>query len=68
MSRRATRLQAMGRPQDEDYAQESNVDRELQYAQDVFKQLGEIRIVDVTGKAMEEIAIEVMSGLATGIA
>jgi len=63
VSRRVNRLQAMGRPQNEDYAQESNVDNELQYAQDIFKKLGDIRTVDVTGRAMEEIAIEVMSGL-----
>jgi [pyruvate, water dikinase]-phosphate phosphotransferase / [pyruvate, water dikinase] kinase len=57
---RSTRLKKMGRPASEDYAQKEYVSHELKFAHDLFQKLG-VRVVDVTGKSIEEIASEIIS-------
>lgn len=60
---RAMRLQNLGRPGDEEYAQLAHIEGELKHAQDVFASLPGIRVVDVTGKAIEEVATEIIHEL-----
>lgn len=57
---RETRLVKLGRPLSEEYANYERVSEELAYAQKVFEGLGNIPYIDVTGKAIEEIATEVL--------
>jgi len=57
---RSTRLKKMGRPASEDYAQKEYVGNELKFAHDLFQTLG-VRVVDVTGKSIEEIASEIIN-------
>lgn len=60
---RSSRLKKLGRPATENYAQIEHVQDELKHAQDVFKKLKGIFVVDVTGKATEEIAAEILHEL-----
>lgn len=60
---RSTRLKKMGRPDSEDYAQMEHIKQELHEAQAIFQKLGGIPIIDVTGKAIEEVAGEVIQQL-----
>ncbi len=60
---RETRLIKLGRPLSEEYARAENVNEELAYAKKVFEQLGNIPVIDVTAKAIEEIATEVLLAL-----
>lgn len=60
---RSTRLKKMGRPDSEDYAQMEHIEQELKEAQIIFRKLGEIPVIDVTGKATEEVASEVIQQL-----
>lgn len=64
-SHRSTRLKKMGRPESEQYAQKEHIEKELAYGQEVFEKLGVPLIVDVGGKAIEEVASEII--LAMGI-
>lgn len=57
---RETRLVKLGRPLSEEYANFDRVNEELTYAQKVFESLGNIPYIDVTSKAIEEIATEVL--------
>ncbi len=56
---RSARLKKLGRPDTEDYAKLSFIREECQYAQNLFRQLGHIPTIDVTEKAIEEIATEI---------
>lgn len=60
---RTSRLKKLGRAQDEDYAQVGTIENELAHAQKVFDTLPGIQIVDVTGKAIEEVASEIIHRL-----
>jgi [pyruvate, water dikinase]-phosphate phosphotransferase / [pyruvate, water dikinase] kinase len=60
---RETRLIKLGRPLSEEYASIDRINEELNYARGVFEQLGNIPVIDVTGKAIEEIATEVLLAL-----
>jgi regulator of PEP synthase PpsR (kinase-PPPase family) len=60
---RAMRLQNLGRPDDEEYAQLAHIEAELKHAQEVFSSLPGICVVDVTGKAIEEVATEIIHAL-----
>ena len=64
-SHRSTRLKKMGRPESEQYAQKEHIEKELAYANEVFQKLGVPLVIDVGGKATEEIASEII--LAMGI-
>jgi regulator of PEP synthase PpsR (kinase-PPPase family) len=57
---RETRLVKLGRPLSEEYASFERVSEEMNYARKVFEQLGTVPVIDVTGKAIEEIATEVL--------
>lgn len=59
---RGERLKKLGRPDTEVYAQIEYVKDELKYAHDLFKSLG-ILVLDVTGKAIEETASEILNSL-----
>lgn len=60
---RETRLIKLGRPLSEEYASFDRINEELDYARRVFDQLGNIPAIDVTAKAIEEIATEVLLAL-----
>ena len=60
---RETRLIKLGRPLSEEYASIDRINEELTYARKIFEQLGNIPSIDVTGKAIEEIATEVLMAL-----
>jgi [pyruvate, water dikinase]-phosphate phosphotransferase / [pyruvate, water dikinase] kinase len=57
---RSSRLKNLGRPDSEQYAQREHIEKELAYAKEIFSKLPGITIVDVTGKAIEEIASEIL--------
>lgn len=57
---RETRLIKLGRPLSEEYASYDRVSDEMAYAKKIFEKLGPIPVIDVTGKAIEEIATEVL--------
>lgn len=60
---RGMRLVKMGRPATEDYANTEAIREELQYAHRVFAGLGNRPVIDVTSKAIEEIASEILTAL-----
>lgn len=57
---RESRLVKLGRPLSEEYASMERIQEEANYANKVYDQLGNIPVIDVTGKAIEEIATEVL--------
>lgn len=59
---RSTRLKNLGRPDTEHYAKPGHVELELHHAQALYKELG-ILVVDVTSKAIEEVATEIIDEL-----
>lgn len=60
---RESRLLKLGRPLSEEYASLEQVKKELEYCNAVFQNLGGIPLIDVTDKAIEEIASEVLAVL-----
>lgn len=60
---RQTRLARLGRPRLEDYANLDFIRQELNYAHRIFNQLGQCPVIDVTSKAIEEVASEVLTVL-----
>lgn len=60
---RSTRLQKLGRPLDEDYASLEYVEKELAYQRQIFAKLGNIPVVNIMNKAIEEVATEVLTVL-----
>lgn len=58
---RSSRLSKMGRQLADDYASLESIREELSAARKVFQELGNIPVVDVTGKAIEEVASEILS-------
>ncbi len=60
---RETRLVKLGRPLSEEYASFERVVEEMNYARKIYEGLGSIPVIDVTGKAIEEIATEVLLSL-----
>lgn len=62
MSIRSARLEKLGRPPSEDYAQMTPIRQELEYANKLFAKL-EIPVIDVTGKAIEETATDIIKML-----
>lgn len=57
---RSSRLKKMGRPETEDYAQKEHIEDELRHARELFRELGHIPVIDVSGKAIEEVASELL--------
>ncbi|OGQ67447.1 MAG: hypothetical protein A3F89_06815 [Deltaproteobacteria bacterium RIFCSPLOWO2_12_FULL_50_11] len=60
-NRREARLTNLGRPLTEDYAQIDHINKEIEYAKKVYEDLGNIPTINVTNKAIEEIAGEVLT-------
>ena len=60
-NRREARLTNLGRPLTEDYAQKEHIEKEIGYAQKVYQDLGNLPVVNVTNKAIEEVAGEVLT-------
>lgn len=59
---RSARLKKLGRSREESYAQIMHVKEELAYAQKLFRDLG-IMVIEVTTKAIEETASEIVNRL-----
>lgn len=61
MVRRSSRLKGLGRPDSELYAQEEHVKSEIEHMESLYQnELPGIFVTNVTGKAIEEIASEVI--------
>lgn len=57
---RSLRLSKLGRPPSEDYANPEKVREEISYARQIFREIGGCPEIDVTLKAIEEAASEVL--------
>lgn len=57
---RTQRLKKLGRDPEDSYARLENIREEIQYANSLYQDLG-IMVLDVTGKAIEELASDIMS-------
>jgi regulator of PEP synthase PpsR (kinase-PPPase family) len=57
---RQARLKHLGMPGDTSYAQRDYVAQEIQYAQSIFRQNANWPIIDITGKAIEETAADIL--------
>lgn len=57
---RMARLRHLGMPGDTSYAQRDHVAREIAYAQSVFRQHANWPVIDITGKAIEETAADIL--------
>jgi regulator of PEP synthase PpsR (kinase-PPPase family) len=58
---RSSRLQKLGRSLNEDYASSDYIKEELDYQRQIFADLGNIPVVNVTRKAIEEVATEILT-------
>lgn len=56
---RSSRLKNLGRSDKEDYANRENIEKEVEYALSIYQTIPNLKIIDVTGKAIEELAIEI---------
>jgi hypothetical protein len=57
---RQVRLQHLGMPSDSSYGMRDHIQRELAYAQEVFRKHPDWPVIDVTGKAIEESAADIL--------
>ncbi len=57
---RESRLMKLGRPLSEEYANINRVNEELEYCRSYLDEIGDIPMIDVTDKAIEEIASEIL--------
>jgi regulator of PEP synthase PpsR (kinase-PPPase family) len=57
---RQVRLQHLGMPSDSSYGVREHIQRELGYAQEVFRKHPDWPVIDVTGKAIEESAADII--------
>ena len=57
---RQARLKHLGMPGDTSYAQRDHVSQEIVYAQSIFRQQASWPIIDITGKAIEETAADIL--------
>ncbi len=57
---RRERLRHLGMPGDTSYAQRDYVAREITYAQSIFRQHPSWPVIDITGKAIEESAADIL--------
>jgi len=60
---RATRMVKLGRPASDNYASLEYIREEQTYANRLFAELGHCPVIDVTSKAIEEVASEVLTVL-----
>jgi hypothetical protein len=57
---RQVRLQHLGMPPDSSYGMREHIQRELAFAQEVFRAHADWPVIDVTGKAIEESAADIL--------
>jgi regulator of PEP synthase PpsR (kinase-PPPase family) len=57
---RQVRLQHLGMPSDSSYGVREHIQRELGYAQEIFRKHPDWPVIDVTGKAIEESAADIL--------
>ncbi len=57
---RQVRLQHLGMPPDSSYGMRDHIQQELSYAQEVFRKHPNWPVIDVTGKAIEESAADIL--------
>jgi regulator of PEP synthase PpsR (kinase-PPPase family) len=57
---RQTRLKHLGMPADTSYGQRDHILQEIQWAQSVFRNHPEWPVIDITGKAIEETAADIL--------
>jgi hypothetical protein len=57
---RQVRLQHLGMPPDSNYALREHIQREIAYAQEIFRKHPDWPVIDVTAKAIEETAADIM--------
>jgi hypothetical protein len=57
---RQARLRHLGMPADTSYAQRDHIAQEISYAQQIFREHAQWPIMDITGKAVEETAADIM--------
>lgn len=60
---REARLAKLGLPRTENYANVDLIQEELAYSERIFSDLGPCPVIDVTGKAIEEVATEILTSL-----
>lgn len=60
---RGSRLAKLGLPRSESYADVDFIRQEIAHSQRVWKDLGGIPVIDVTSKAIEEVATEILTAL-----
>lgn len=63
VSLRQSRLQKLGRPLSEEYASLEYIKEELAYQRRIFAELGNIPVINMTNKAIEEAATEILTVL-----
>src|SRR6185369_15779442 len=57
---RQARLKHLGMPADTSYGQRDHIAQEIAYAQGVFRQHPSWPVIDITGKAVEETASDIL--------
>jgi regulator of PEP synthase PpsR (kinase-PPPase family) len=57
---RQARLKHLGMPPDTSYAQRDHITQEISYAQQIFREHPAWPVMDITGKAVEETAADIM--------
>ena len=57
---RQARLKHLGMPSDTSYGQRDHITQEIAYAQSVFRQNPSWPVIDITGKAVEETAADIL--------
>jgi regulator of PEP synthase PpsR (kinase-PPPase family) len=57
---RQARLSHLGMPVDSSYAMRDHIQREIAYAQEIFRKHAEWPVIDVTAKAIEETAADIL--------
>ena len=57
---RQARLRHLGMPADTSYGQREHIQQEIAYAQSIFRQQPSWPVIDITGKAVEETAADIL--------
>jgi regulator of PEP synthase PpsR (kinase-PPPase family) len=57
---RQARLSHLGMPTDSSYAMRDHIQREISYAQEIFRNHPDWPVIDVTAKAIEETAADIL--------
>ena len=57
---RQTRLKHLGMPTDSSYGDRAHIDNEMNYAREIFRKHPNWPVIDVTNRAIEETAADIM--------